>query len=85
MAYVCGYQSLPIGDLTTAATIVPVLSVLLNVCYTGYYLLWIMAGSGHDWMAIIALSSFSPWRVGPSPVAILACLPHQARVANQEV
>jgi hypothetical protein len=80
-----GHTALPTDDLTSAATFVSVLSILLNVCHTGDRPLWVVARSLLGWMATVALSSLSPWRVGPGPVVALARIPHKAHAANQEV
>ena len=71
----CDDTGLPGGDLTAVAAIVSVLSVLFNVCHAGYYLLWVMAGSRHGWVAAVTLSPLPPRRVGPGPIIRLACLP----------
>jgi hypothetical protein len=80
-----GHTALPIGDLTSVATFVSVLSILLNVCHTGDHPLWAVARSRLGRMATVALSSLSPWGVGPSPVIALACISYKARAINQEV
>jgi len=80
-----GHTALPISDLTGVATCVSILSILLNVCYTGDHPLWVMARSGLDRMATVALSSLSCWRLGPGRVTAPACIPYQACAINQEV
>jgi hypothetical protein len=80
-----GHTALPTGDLTSAATCVSVLSILLDVCHTGDHPLWGMARSALDRMATLALSSLSPWRVGPGPVVALVRTPYKACAATLEV
>lgn len=80
-----GLASIPIGDLATAAAIMSVLSILLDVCHTSDHPLWVVARSMHDRLATITLSSPASWGVGPGPVAALAPLSDTARAINLEV